>query len=87
MLLKGTSGFIGHGIHVSAPYDCNGFVFVEWHYRWGDWWKRMTKKRAEREGRTIITCCKCSRPAVQLDHHWPYMSDYCLCAEHQKEAG
>ena len=64
----------------------SGLVFVEWHYRWGDHWKRMTLARAKKEKRIIITCWKCKRPAAQLDHYWPYHVEECLCKIHQKKA-
>lgn len=70
-LLKGTTGFVG-GMHISAPYDCNGMVFVED----GDWWKRVKKPGK----RTVITC-HCGKPAVQLDHLWPYYNERTLCGK------
>ena len=75
--LTGNSGLTGWG-HVSASYDCNGMVFVETD----DYWKRMPKEEAEKQGLKIITCSYCDKPAVSLDHHYPYMADQNLCAEH-----
>lgn len=90
----GVSGFF----HVSAPYDCNGKVFVEWEYvstltnnetpevkieKW-DGWKRMTMKRALKENRKIILCCQCNEPAVSLDHFYPYMSNRNFCQKHHE---
>lgn len=80
--LTGDSGFIGD-CHFSAPYDCNGMVFVEHD----NWWKRMDKKEAKKKGLKIIKCEYCDKPAVSLDHHWPYMSDTTVCAKHFKERG
>ena len=65
--------------------------FVEYHPRGPDGkpdpvptWKRMTVKRAKKEGRHIITCSLCRRPAISLDHYWPYYSDGNYCACHQE---
>jgi hypothetical protein len=66
--------------HIAAPYDCNGRVFV-WT-KDGEWWERMTAKRAALWKRQIITCNQCDKPAVQLDHYWPYYNDRTLCADH-----
>jgi hypothetical protein len=96
-MLTGNTGYVSPNLHISAPYSSNGFVFVQWTYRrrYEDdkgrnriekmhSWKRMTLKRAQREMRWIIPCSDvdCKKPAVSLDHHWPYMSDYSLCQEH-----
>jgi len=91
----GISGFF----HVSAPYDCNGKVFVEWEYHDTltnsetpevkiekyDGWKRITLRRALKENRKIISCCQCREPAVSLDPLYPYMSDRNLCKQHYEE--
>lgn len=93
--LTGNSGF-GTGLkldgikgawHVSANYAANGEnkVFVMWNYKDGiSSWKRMTIKRAKREGRKIIPCCQCDKPAVTLDHCWPYLVDRTFCSKHDK---
>jgi hypothetical protein len=93
MLLKGKSGLIAPGIHVSAPYDSNGKVFVEYEFRkklangkLGIWqsWKRMTLARAKKEKRHIIKCL-CGKPAIQMDHFWPYYWDDTLCVKCSKK--
>lgn len=85
MLLKGSSGFISPFLHVNAPYDCNGLVFVEDDDPdYGQVWSRIKKDQAEREGMKIIKCSKCTKPAVQLDHLWPYYDEQNLCEDHNK---
>lgn len=37
--------------------------------------------------REVIKCSLCSKPAVQLDHHYPYYSTYNLCASHRNPTG
>ena len=92
-LLTGNSGYIAPGIHVSAPYDSNGKVFVEYSFhtklangKRGTYqsWKRMTMARAKKEKRNIIRCL-CGKPAVQMDHFSPYYWDYTLCAKCSKK--
>jgi len=82
--IKGNTGLgVGGMFHMSAPYDCNGMVFVEKeHEEWGTVWERVDSDKAE--GRKIITCFMCDKPAVSLDHLWPYHSEMCRCAEHFK---
>ena len=77
--LTGNSGFVGC-VHLSAPYDANGGVFVavqdeEWGLRW------VRKPEAE-PGDSVITCDKCDKPAASVDHLWPYGQGYNRCAEH-----
>lgn len=84
-MLKGDDGFVSPFLHGNAPYDCNGLVFVVTEDEDGnEWWNRISKEIAERDGMKIITCCKCNKPAVQLDHLWPYYDDQCLCEDHNK---
>ena len=79
--LSGSSGMVGGGLHIAASYDCNGMVFVEVQDEdVGLWWKRVAKEEAE-EGK-IIKCSMCDKPAVSLDHYWPYYTERCLCADH-----
>lgn len=83
--LTGSSGRIG-GIRLAMPYGANkGIVFVEdEHAEWGAWC-RMTLRRAQREKRTIIPCSRCDKPAVSLDHYWPYYNDFTRCEDHYDE--
>jgi len=37
-------------------------------------------------GDYIEACVICDKPAVQLDHHWPYFADNCRCADHLRTA-
>lgn len=93
--IKGNTGLgVAGFFHLSAPYDSNGKVFVQYTYRRNflqdgvvlteemDSWKRMTLARAKREKRAIIPCSMCKNPAVSLDHLWPYDILYNRCAEH-----
>lgn len=81
--LTGNSGLgVGGFFHISMPYDCNGRVFV-WSKDFQGW-ERMTPKRAKLWKREIITCSKrgCKKPAVMVDHHFPYYHDHNLCKRH-----
>lgn len=81
--LSGNSGIVAEGLHIAAPYDSNGGVFVEVEdEEWGVVWRRVSKKKAESKGMKIISCSMCEKPAVSLDHHWPYFHDYCRCKDH-----
>lgn len=95
--IKGNTGLGVEGFfHLSAPYDSNGMVFVQYTYRRKyiqdgtvlieemDSWKRMTLARAKKEHRRIIPCSMCNKPAVSLDHLWPYEIVFNRCAEHYK---
>lgn len=44
--------------------------------------RRMTVKRATKEGRKIIRCCYCKKQATWLDHCWPYGE--AMCEEHRE---
>jgi hypothetical protein len=65
-------------LHISAPYDSNGMVFVQD----GDWWKRMPEKKAAKCHRSVIQCYACENPAVRLDHLWPYHTEMTACNDH-----
>jgi hypothetical protein len=87
--LIGSSGLGVDGsvfFHIAANYAAGrGKCFVEWFGR-GDSapdWKRMTLKRAHKEGRHIIACAHCDKPAISLDHLWPYHSEMNYCAAHR----
>lgn len=32
----------------------------------------------------IITCSQCEKPAIEIDHYYPFYSDMCFCEEHSK---
>ena len=73
-------------IHISANYAAGKKrCFVVTHARRldGPSWKRMTLARAKKEKRDILRCSYCSRPAISLDHHWPYHSEANHCAHHR----
>ena len=81
--LTGNSGVVAEGLHIAGSYDSNGGVFVSTiDDDYGHVWERVDKERAVSEGMEIISCSMCEKPAVSLDHHWPYFSDYCRCADH-----
>ena len=81
--LSGNSGFVSEDKHVAASYDSNGMVFVEVDDgHGGTWWRRIARKEAEDRGLSIILCSMCDKPAVSLDHHWPYDDDLNRCEKH-----
>jgi len=86
----GLTGNSGLGVanmsvfHVSANYYAGkNKVFIEKIYKeWGLIWERMTLYMARKKKKKIITCAKCLRPAISLDHHWPYYDDHNYCELH-----
>jgi hypothetical protein len=81
--LKGNSGIGKWGaniVHINAPYDANGMVFVDHK----DHWKRMRLSTAKKRKKEIILCSDCKKPAVRLDHLYPYHSEMNACATHAK---
>lgn len=66
-------------LHINAPYDSNGRVFVETEDMG---WARVPKKTAKRHNLTIIRCYVCESPAVRLDHLWPYHNEMTCCKDH-----
>lgn len=90
----GITGNSGLGVlgyfHCGLPYDSNGMVFVSVG-RCGDRWVRMPIDKAKiaitrRKRREIIKCYMCEKPAISLDHLWPYHSELCRCEEHYHKA-
>jgi len=85
--LTGRSGFNVEGMslafHVSANYAATkGMVFVESEEECTNW-ERMTRVVAEKQGKRIIRCSYCKRPAISLDHSWPYLQEATYCARHR----
>ena len=80
--IKGNTGLgVGGMFHVSAPYDSNGKVFIRVQDKeWGVVWKRVSADKADPA--RVIRCCMCDKPAVSLDHLWPYHSERNRCAAH-----
>ena len=80
--IKGNTGLgVGGIFHVSAPYDSNEKVFVRAKSKeYGEIWKRVDADKANKED--VITCCMCDKPAVSLDHLWPYYHEMNRCADH-----
>lgn len=91
--ITGNSGLgIGGFLHIGMPYDSNGKVFVKWIYKRKlpdgqiekmDSWKRVDKNKAK--DKDIIRCTFCNKPAVRLDHLWPYYSEMNACENHTEE--
>lgn len=68
-------------IHISKPFVAKPEeVFVE-----TEGWQLCPK--SETDGRRIIPCSLCDKPAAQLDHHWPYSSVYNYCTFHAAPTG
>ena len=85
--LTGNSGFSVAGLttcfHVNANYAANdGMVFVEHK----DHWRRIPAKEAEVKKKRVISCTYCSKPAISLDHCWPYLAENTYCADHKETA-
>jgi hypothetical protein len=91
--IVGNSGLgIGGFLHVSMPYDSNGKVFIKYTYKHKftdgnieefDSWKRVDINKAKEKD--IIKCFFCEKPAVRLDHLWPYYCEMNSCEEHLDE--
>jgi len=78
--IKGNTGLgVAGAFHLSAPYDSNGQVFVDCRDRG---WERVDADKANPDA--IIRCCMCDKPAVSLDHLYPYHSEMNRCARHFK---
>ena len=73
-------------MHLAAPYDADGRVFVEIGDPADGMWRRCTPAQAKAWGKKPIPCSRrgCGRPAVRLDHHWPYYSDMNACDKHAR---
>jgi len=57
-----------------------GLVFARFEAEEGEpQWMLTTPEVA---GADVIKCSRCDRPAVQLDHCWPYQNETTLCAAH-----
>ena len=70
-------------MHISSSYVAEqGQVFVEAGTE--DW---RVCPRAETQEDQIIRCIHCNEPAAQLDHYWPYSSEYNLCVFHSAPTG
>lgn len=87
--LTGNSGFNVAGMpafhHISANYASNnGMVFVEHEDRYR--WQRMPAKMAVEKKKHIISCSYCSKPAISIDHCWPYLIENTYCEDHKETA-
>jgi len=88
--LTGNSGLgVGGFFHISMPYDSNGKVFAlcklkqklpDGKFETHESWKRVDKSKAKEKD--IIRCAFCEKPAVRLDHLWPYYSELNACEDH-----
>ncbi len=81
--LIGHSGFVVHGIHISSNYSNNGMIFVDEDGR-GLWERKPLEEVIDKS--KIISCCQCERPAITLDHFYPYHIEMNLCEEHGGKA-
>jgi len=72
-------------LHVSRPFVAKpGEVFVVSGIQEESW---QLCPESEAEGKRVIVCTHCDKPAIQLDHFWPYYSDHNLCAFHAAPTG
>lgn len=70
--------------HISHPFGAGeDHCFVE-GLEDCDSWHRISLAKAREENLQIIACRYCDKPATQLDHFWPYHSEYTLCQKHKK---
>ena len=75
--LTGNSGLVPGG-HIGATYSAGrGNVFVEVE----DFWQRV-KKSEVTPGMNIVKCRLCDKPAVSLDHYYPYDIQFNRCEDH-----
>ena len=68
-------------VHIGKPYELNpGFVYVV-----GDEDRWEVIRKDESSDQRVIVCSRrhCYRPAVQLDHFFPFFSDFTLCEVHK----
>jgi len=63
-----------------VPDSVKVFVSVP-HKKHGKVWKRVRVAKAD--PRCIIRCDMCDKPAVVLDHLWPYHSEMNRCSDHR----
>jgi hypothetical protein len=85
--IGGESGIItdeagGLVMHINAPYGNRDedTVFVATDE--GMSWTRMKKDIAAKKKLSPIKCSYCVKPAVRLDHSWPYLTGTTSCADH-----
>jgi len=79
--LSGDIGFVGPNLHIAAPFDSNGGVWVvTFSEEEGLWRKRVAKEDVGNQ--MVISCALCDSPAVSLDHYWPYYQDMNRCEKH-----
>jgi hypothetical protein len=76
--LTGNSGIVPGG-HLGMNYSAGeGNVFVATK----DWWKRVTANEVQ-DGDVIVTCYYCDKPAISIDHHYPYETEFNYCEDHK----
>lgn len=51
-----------------------------------DAYEPMLLADAQKQGKWFEPCSECDQPAVRLDNHWPYCTEYNRCAEHLRGA-
>jgi len=82
----------GGMIHVCLHYKTEEKkCFIEIPASWrfgldheGVWRKKVLLERALAQKLKIIECSYCRKPAIRLDHLWPYHSEMNSCREHME---
>ena len=70
-------------VHLSDHHQAgDGYYFADIDNR-GKWF-RVSKKALMPVGFKAISCSKCDKPAIQLDHFYPYECENNLCEDHMK---
>lgn len=85
--IAGDSGIItdeagGLVMHLNAPYGNKDEDTVFVATADGMSWRRMKKDVAAKKKLSPIKCSYCAKPAVRLDHSWPYLVGTTSCADH-----
>jgi hypothetical protein len=82
-------GIVGRANHLpgigllNMNYSSAGKVFIE--DKTGEGWFRGTPEEARKRGLKVVSCHYCHKPAVTLDHSYPWQTEYTACEDHLKE--
>lgn len=86
--ITGNTGLTGNTegiIHYNANYSATeNHVFIEIQEDGFLTWERIEKENIE-DGMIIITCNYCDKPAISLDHSWPWLQENTTCEEHHEK--
>lgn len=83
------NGITGRGNYLpgigllSMNYSADGKIFIR--DKTGEGWFRGTAEEAAKRGLRVIRCNYCDKPAVTLDHSYPYQTETTACQDHLKE--